>query len=573
MGMRSGAVAVGSGILLSRLSGLLRDRAVAHVFGASGFADVFQTAMRAPNALQNLLGEQALSAAFIPGYTRLLAAGRKADAGRMAGAIFGLLLALAASLSLLGVCFAPAIVRVTLPGFLSDAGSSEGIDRFALVVKAVRWLFPMAGVLVLSAWCLGVLNSHRRFLLSYTAPVLWNAAIIAALVFTVRRSAGTGAAATAVTAASGEGLLIAACVGGLIGGLLQFLVQVPLALRLLAGFYPSFSLRAPGVREALRAFGPALAGRGVVQLSFWLEMFLSSFLALGGPGALGYAQRLYGLPVSLFGGAFAAAELPELAAQRGRDLPAGGALARVRASFAQMAFLIVPSLVGYLGLGFLLVGAVYRTGRFSLEDQWLVYCILASYTLGMLPSATSRLLQSAYFAVGDTAYPARVAALRLALLGLLAAALMVWLDRLPVAAVADLVMGATGTTTGATGATGEESGLRLGAAGLALASSLAAWVELAALLRGLDSRYGERSLPWPRVGTFFGLAGAALGAAVLVWRLVWRLPPIPAAALTLLGFGATYLGLALAARLPEAAALVRWLRHSQREGTNLPGGA
>ena len=161
----SAAGSVAGGILLSRILGLLRERTVAYFFGVGAHADVFQVAFKSPNLLQNLLGEGTISAAFIPIYSRLIEEERHEAAARFAGAIFGLLLAAAGGVTLLGVVFAEPIVTVLAPGFLDDAARVAAgdlpLNRFDLAVRAVRIIFPMAGVLVLSAWALGVLNSHR----------------------------------------------------------------------------------------------------------------------------------------------------------------------------------------------------------------------------------------------------------------------------------------------------------------------------------------------------------------------------------------------------------------------------
>ena len=182
---RSGAAAsamVAAGIFLSRIAGLVRESVLAMFFGTTLYADVFRVGLRMPNVLQNLLGEGTLSASFIPVYAELLEQGKEKEAGRVAGAIFGLLLAIASVFVLLGVLFAPLLVSVFLPGF-------EG-ERRQLAVSTTRILFPMTGILVLSAWALGILNSHRRFFVPYVAPVLWNAAIIVALLLQ-GRSGGT----------------------------------------------------------------------------------------------------------------------------------------------------------------------------------------------------------------------------------------------------------------------------------------------------------------------------------------------------------------------------------------------
>lgn len=501
---RGGAVAVALGILASRLIGLLRGRAFACYFGVGPHADVLSMALRAPNFLQNLLGEGTLSAAFIPIYSRLLHEGRREEAGRFAGAVFGLLAATAGTLALLGVLFAEPITSVLALGFkVTEEGSA--VDRFALTVRAVRIIFPMTAFLVLSAWALGVLNSHRRFFLPYFAPVVWNMAIIGALVWAGGGCPGGGGP---LSLAALERLLFAACWGALVGGVLQLAVQLPLVLRLLAGFRPSLSLRVTGVREALAAFGPVLAGRGVVQLAGYLDVFLAGFLGAGAVGALSFAQTLYMLPISLFGMSVAAAELPELARLGKESGGAGELLARVRRSLRQMAFLNVPTFVGYLAFGFLLVGTLYRTGSFAVEDNWLVYLVLCGYTLGLLASTSSRLLQNTFYALGDTRSPARIAAARVLVSAALGWALMEILDRYSVAA---FVGGDPG---------GKD--LRLGAVGLAAASGVGAWLEFLLLRKALAGRVSGSFLPGGAMGRMTALALAAAGIAALLW---WLLPP------------------------------------------------
>ena len=135
--------------------------------------DAFTAAFKIPNILNNLFGEGALSASFIPVYSRLLEEGREEDAGKLAGAILGLLSVVVAVAVLVGVLITPWLIPLIAPGF--------DPERRALTITLVRILFPGAGIFVISAWCLGVLNSHRKFLISYPAPMLWNVAMIAAL--------------------------------------------------------------------------------------------------------------------------------------------------------------------------------------------------------------------------------------------------------------------------------------------------------------------------------------------------------------------------------------------------------
>ncbi len=532
---RGGAILVAAGILSSRLVGLLRNTALAHYFGVGPHVDVLNMALRAPNFLQNLLGEGTLSAAFIPIYSRLLHAGREEEARRFAGAIFGLLFATAGTLSLLGVLFARPITAVLAMGFLHDAGS---VDRFELTVAAVRIIFPMTTFLVLSAWALGVLNSHRRFFLPYFAPVLWNVAIVAALVWV-----GGWGAGNVPELAHLNRLLFAACWGALAGGLLQFLVQLPLAVRLARGLRPSLSLQVQGVREALNAVGPVLTGRGVVQLAGYLDYFLAGFLAAGAVAALGFAQILYMLPISLFGMSVAASELPELA-RLGSGSAAGELPSRVRRSLRQMAFFNVPTFVGYLAFGYLLVGALLRRGSFAIGDNRLVYVVLCGYTLGLLATTSSRLLQNTFYALGETRAPAWIASLRVLLSAALGLPLMLVLDRYAVPAAAGSM----------------KNPLYLGAAGLALASGAGAWLELLLLRRALATRGLRSVVPWPEMAKMAGLAAAAAVPAALLW---WVLPdaPLIVQALLVIGlYGAVYLLLAKLAGVEEVGTFLGGLR-------------
>src|SRR4051812_6125089 len=176
---RSLASAVAAGILFSRIAGFIRQRVFAHYLGNSNAAGAFAAALRIPNLLQNLFGEGVLSASFIPVYARLIAEKDEEEAGRVAGAVFTLLAMVVSIIVLGGVLGAPFLIDIIEPGY-------TGAKR-ELTIRLVRILFPGAGVLVLSAWCLGILNSHRKFFLSYAAPVLWNVAMIATLIAFGRR--------------------------------------------------------------------------------------------------------------------------------------------------------------------------------------------------------------------------------------------------------------------------------------------------------------------------------------------------------------------------------------------------
>lgn len=527
----SAAGSVAAGIFSSRILGLFRERALAYFFGVGAHADVWQAAFKVPNLLQNLLGEGTISAAFIPIYSRMIEEERFETAGQFAGAIFGILLAVAGGMALLGVLLADPIVRVLAPGFIGEAARVEvgavAVNRFDLAVQAVRIIFPMAGVLVLSAWALGVLNSHRQFFLPYVAPALWNAAIIAFLFGGAYWAIGTPWAPDDLAADRLSQVLIAGCIGALAGGACQFLIQLPAVVRSMPGFDFSLSTKVEGVREAIQAFGPVVAGRGVAQLSGYLDIFLASFLAVGALSALRYAQLLYMLPVSLFGMSVAASELPELS--RLTDEKVRPFIIRLRRSIRQIAFLTIPTVVGYLTFGVLLVGALFQTGHFHTGDTWLVTLVLGGYALGILATTVSRLLQNAFYAIGDTSTPAWIAATRVAVSTVVAIPTMFWLDTVPVAEV-------VGPTT--------ETTLYLGAVGLSLGATVGAWVEVWRLRRALQQPMPTISVPWQRLLRMTGMALFACIPAVTVWSLLPAWHVVVVATLVTSTYALVYLGTA-----------------------------
>ncbi|MQA88820.1 MAG: murein biosynthesis integral membrane protein MurJ [Gemmatimonas sp.] len=519
---KSSSSLVAAGILLSRLSGLVREGVFSNYFGTSLYADVFRAAVRMPNSLQNLLGEGTLSASFIPVYSELLEQGREEEAGKTAGAILGLLTAAAAALALIGIALAPVLVRILSPGF-------EG-ERRTLAIEAVRIIFPMTGFLVLAAWALGVLNSHRKFFLPYVAPVLWNGAMIATLFLLGGEL-------------SLNRLVIALCWGALVGGILQFAIQLPSVLRLERRLRPSFNLGLPPVREAVQNAGPAIVGRGVVQLSGYLDLILASLLAAGAVATIGYAQTLYMLPVSLFGMSVAAAELPELSRQRSGSTEE--LRARTVAGLERIAFYVVPSLVAFVALGDVIVAALYQRGEFERTDTLLVYFTLLGFSIGLIASTATRLFSSTFFALRDTRTPARFAILRVIIAGTLGFVLMVQFESLELLGVGPGVFGNITL-----------EGRSLGAVGLATGSGIAAWVEWTMLRRRLRQRIGPVGARLPKVARMFaaGLAAACAGWGIRL--LVEGLSPILQAAFILTAFGVVYFAVAALLGLAEARTLM-----------------
>ncbi len=410
------AAMVTLGIILARIVGLLRQRVQAYFFGTSIFADVLTAAFRVGNITQNLLGEGTLSASFIPVYAKLRASGKTREATHFALACLGILLAVVTAASALGALGAPWLTWLIVPGF--DA------DKLGDTVRIVRIVFPMTGLLVLSAWALGVLNAHRRFFLPYGAPVLWSLAQIAGLYlfgwWLHQR---------------GETLAIALAWSALVGAGLQLAVLLPAARMLLGELRPRLDTKDENVREAVRRLPGVLLGRGVIQISGLLDTLLVSFLGPGANASFGYAQTIYLLPMSLLGTGEAAASLPEMAGDTAEvDLEKRNARLRARlgASLARLTVVTVPVTIVMLGMAREIIRVLLETGSFDRAATSRVEPLLMAYAFALLGNASGRVLTTASYALGDTRTPARYAIVRVIASTGLSLALMRPLDVLGV---------------------------------------------------------------------------------------------------------------------------------------------
>lgn len=516
---RSGAYLVGAGILLSRIAGLVRQKVFAHYFSTSLAADAFNAAFRIPNLLQNLFGEGVLSASFIPEYSGLVARERGEDATRVAGAVLAALALVASILVLAGVLLAPVLVALIAPGFTGE--------KRELTVRLTQVLFPGAGLLVFSAWCLGILNSHRRFFLSYTAPVVWNLAMIGALL-------GFGGGASQPRLAE---ILAWASVAG---SALQFAVQLPLVLRLTGGLALNTDFRAASARNVFRNFLPAFVSRGVVQISAFIDAFIASWLPTGSVATLAYAQVLYTLPVSLFGMAISAAELPVMSSAVGTPEEVASYLrGRLDGGLERIAFYIIPSAIAFLALGDVLSVVLFESGRFTRRDSIWVWQVLAGSTVGLLASTWGRLYSSTFYALRDTRTPLRFAVVRVVLTSVLGyfAALylpaMLGMDR------------------------------KLGVAGLTATAGIAGWVEFFLLRRAMARRIGPTSLPPWLTAKLWVAAAIAAGIAWVIKLSFSGSHTLLIAVVVLVGYGGCYLLITTLFRVPEAAAMTARLRRAR----------
>ncbi|HET6841683.1 MAG TPA: murein biosynthesis integral membrane protein MurJ [Candidatus Angelobacter sp.] len=514
------AFLVAAGIFLSRISGLVRERILAHYFGNTFAADAFRAALKIPNFMQNLFGEGVLSASFIPVYAKLQAQGEKEEAGRVAGAIFSLLAVVTSLVVLAGVLTTPWLIAAIAPGFHGE--------KRQLTILLVRILFPGVGLLVLSSWCLGILNSHGKFFLSYASPVIWNAVIVAALLWYAKSS-------------SLSSLAVYGIWGSVAGSILQLAVQLSVVLRLAPNIRLGWGMASQNVRTVVRNFAPVFVSRGVVQLSAYVDTVLASPLPTGAVSALGYAQTIYLLPVSLFGMAVSAAELPAMSRTLGNEQQVAETLrARISASTLRIGFFVVPSAVLFLALGDVVAGAIYQTGKFGRADSLYVWGILAGSAVGLVASTVGRLYSSAYYALRDTRTPLRFAVLRVVLTTILG-----YLAALPLPRLLGVDP-------------------KWGVAGLSASAGIAAWLEFLLLRRGMEQRIGQMKFPAAYFARLWFSAAVSAGAA---WAIRWALhphfhfldDPRIAAVLLLVPYGLIYLAMTMLFGVDQARTLAKRL--------------
>jgi len=315
-----------------------------------------------------------------------------------------------------------------------------------------------------------------------------------------------------------EPLTVVYAWASVLGSALQFLLQLPTVLRSSRSLRLSLDFHSQSVKAVFHNFVPVFFGRGVTQISAFIDESIASLLPTGALAGLGYAQTLYLLPVSLFGMSVSAAELPAMSSATGDAKEIAAYLAgRLNAGLRRIAFFIIPSSVAFVILGDVVVAAIYQTGHFVHRDAVFVWTILAGYAIGLLAATQSRLYSSAYYALRDARTPFRLAMVRVstsAALGLLLAlAAPRWLGLAP----------------------------RWGVAGLTLAAGLASWLEFFLLRRKMKTKIGPTGLQLVYVFKLLVCALAAAFIAFFVKRMTAGWHPIWSAALVLGLYGGLYL--------------------------------
>ena len=462
-------LSVGGWTLGSRITGFARDIVMAAVMGAGPIADAFVVAQRLPNHFRAIFGEGAFNAAFVPAYARLHETDGDAAARRFAGRIFTLMLVVQVVLLVAALLAMPWIVRLLAPGFAADPA------KFDLAVTLTRITFPYLLFITLVTLLSGILNAHERFAAAAAAPILLNAAIIAALAVAFLFPTAGHAAAWGVAAA----------------GVLEFLLVWTAAAR--AGVAPplaGFKANAD-TKGFFKTLGPAVIGSAGPQIAAFADTIIASFLPTGAVSSLYYADRLYQLPVGVIGIAVGTVLLPEMsrriaagdvARAHGAQNRAVGFTLALTAPFA-VAFLIMPDLI---------MSALFQRGAFDAAAAQRAGAVLAAYSVGLPAVVLLNAARASFYARADTTTP----------------------------------MIATLTAAGVNVLFKIALTVPFGVAGLALATAIGTWVNLALLVWLAYRR------DWTAPNAALAKTLAAIMAASLILAAFALLAPAPLARLT-----------------------------------------
>ena len=375
---------VGLATVVTRVLGFLRDMVIALIFGAGLEADAFFVAFRIPNILRRLVGEGALTVAFIPVFVEERQQSEE-RAWALANATITILALLLVLITTLGILLTPLIVKIIAPGF------EDTPEKFAITVRLTRITFPYIFFISLGALAMGVLNSLQHFLSSALAPAMLNLSLIGSAFFLCPRLE------TPVT-----GLAF----GVIIGGITQLLFQIPALVKRGFRYRISFDYNNPAVRKIGVLLLPALFGLAVHQISIFVNTMLASLLPEGSVSYLYYAYRLVEFPLGIFGMAVATAVLPTMSAQSAKG-ENGQLLETLNFALRLVLFITIPSMVGLIVLRVPIIALLFERGKFGPEATQASAQALFYYTLGLFAIASGRILVPVFYSLKDTATPVK----------------------------------------------------------------------------------------------------------------------------------------------------------------------
>ena len=380
------AGAVGGMTLISRLFGFLRDLVIAMQFGATAAADAFFVAFRIPNVQRKILGEGAITAAFIPIFSEIRNRKGEQEAWKMTANLLNILLTVLVTSSLALATFAPFVIMIFAPGFIDTP------DKFDLTVLLTQWMAPYLLFIGLAVFCMGILNTYNIFALPAISPALLNICMIAgALIISPQL----------------EIPILGLAIGVLVGGFLQFVIQLPAVTRCGFKFIPSTQWKSAEVVRISKLMIPAILGLAVYELNMLVDTLLASLLPEGSISYLYYGNRLVQLPLGVFGVAIGVAILPVLSNQVAKkDFPE--MISTITFGIRLILFITIPATLGLILLRFPIVNTLWERGEFVRMTTEGTSIALLYYSLGLCAFCGVKVIIPAFYSLQDTKTPAKI---------------------------------------------------------------------------------------------------------------------------------------------------------------------
>ena len=396
--LSSAAGVVSFATLISRILGVVREQVLAAYFGAGFFTDAFLVAFRIPNLLRDLFAEGAMSASFVPTFTKYLKEAGNSEAMRLTSIVINLLLIVLSGLTLLIIIFSRPIVLVLAMGF-----SRIGPEKIDLTVKMTQIMSPFLLFVALAAVFMGMLNSFGKFFIPALAPAIFNIACILAGIFL-----------SPLMPSIGQEPIVSMAIGALLGAVGQLFIQIPTARKLGFRYSPTFDFSHPGLKRILMLMAPATFGLAATQISIIVDNIIASYFGDGPISWLNYSFRIMMLPIGLFGVAIATVNLAEVS-KNAADGDTSALKRTVARSIRLAAVLTIPATAGIIALRTPIIRILYERGKFGPFDTEQTSYTLLFYAIGLFAYSLVKIIVPTFYALGDTKTPVKVSALTVAL--------------------------------------------------------------------------------------------------------------------------------------------------------------
>ncbi len=381
------AATVGIAVMCSRVLGLVREQVFAGLFGAGDAYDSFVVAFRIPNLLRDLFGEGALSAAFVTVFSAYDTNRTQDETWRLASNVLTFILVLLSVLTLIGIYFAGSIVSLLAPDFSLIAGKAELTEKLTMI------MLPFLVFISLAAVVMGILNTKGRFFVPAMASSFFNLGSLIG-----------GVSLAFILPRYGQPAIVGMAIGTLIGGLLQFGMQLPSLFKAGFRYKPVLDLSDPGLRRILKLMVPATIGLSATQINLFINTNFAASCVEGSVSWLHYAFRLVQLPIGVFGVALSIAMLPVLARQAAnKDIPE--MKKTMVSSLTLVLALTLPATAGLIILSEPIIQLIYEHGAFTAGDTQATANTLALYSVGLFAYSSNKILVPAFYALDKTRYP------------------------------------------------------------------------------------------------------------------------------------------------------------------------